>query len=772
MSIIQGNKVHILLFEDEIRTEEYATAYDASQMIPGEPSILLDIQDDSVDGVFVRNEGVEGVDVLRIFYYGQEGEDGGDDLLSVFAQEVLDSLNSNFKKAPYSTSSSVEINRDVQKFRYKNGTDDLPGEAMVSDRYSWSMSNESFVIDGTDLDFYVNRIAEKSYCILSFYIDGEYKLGQALVESLSISSGVDDIASMSLSFKGVGPIYDVNRDNFEIETSLVETNLSYVVPQSIPAKIKVGSNSGFNWSNPQLFTQNGAYFNQSTLYSPLHSIAINHTDGKQFMFHFKDDFDLLNYGHDVLPTGFASTTLTASDYGDDLLSLSGTSMISSIIDDTTTNFASGMTSEDVNLLRSNQVITGTINGFNTSLSAITRYYKIQYDVLNPEVGFEGYRAIQPWETTSYSVDNYGNFQELLSDNHKIGWIVGPYSIETLAGDFEVSERDTIDNYKIHRCYRNATNGEIIFPTSYTNDPLNLDVDLLASDPFQVITSLVGGPTYGLEYDFMTIKFISYTCTPVVLDQNNQVVESINISDKEVTIKYYGVGNVNDQVIQAIDNPYSNLFYSEMMHFAGRFGDESFQLSSSSDGSIPITRAGTSDIFEVHLVKAVNEDPSSATNLNRSGVDAFDPNFDWHVDPAVPSIQICRGSYIACYRVDVLIKDEYFGSISSSGGQKYRIISAYGVDYLPAVFTLGNKYKANLHGSFGDADVQYIFDFSNLVDNANDPIDPSYIEGVKFRVKAYGAYKVCPSESSFDDYKILGFYTQTQEVDIVVPISIT
>jgi len=109
------------------------------------------------------------------------------------------------------TSTTLEATNTVNETVARNGTDGST-TYIVGGAMSWSMSIDG-LLDlssagvGTSTNV-MDAARSKEYVIIKFDTGSQTQyIGQALIDSVSISGGVDDIATYSASFNGNGDLY-------------------------------------------------------------------------------------------------------------------------------------------------------------------------------------------------------------------------------------------------------------------------------------------------------------------------------------------------------------------------------------------------------------------------------------------------------------------------------------------------------------------------------------------------------------------------------------
>jgi predicted secreted protein len=109
------------------------------------------------------------------------------------------------------TSTTIEATNTVNETVARNGQDGST-TYIVGGAMSWSMSIDGLLDlsaagDGTATSV-MDAARDKEYVIVIFDTGSEVKYaGQSLIDSISISGGVDDIATYSASFSGYGDLY-------------------------------------------------------------------------------------------------------------------------------------------------------------------------------------------------------------------------------------------------------------------------------------------------------------------------------------------------------------------------------------------------------------------------------------------------------------------------------------------------------------------------------------------------------------------------------------
>jgi hypothetical protein len=111
------------------------------------------------------------------------------------------------------TSSSLETSNSLNETAARNGNGGSTN-FIASGAMTWSTSVDGLLdvagATGSAVDI-MDAARDKKYMIVKFDMDEgsghTFYAGQALIESVSISGGVDDIATYSASFSGYGDLY-------------------------------------------------------------------------------------------------------------------------------------------------------------------------------------------------------------------------------------------------------------------------------------------------------------------------------------------------------------------------------------------------------------------------------------------------------------------------------------------------------------------------------------------------------------------------------------
>jgi TP901-1 family phage major tail protein len=120
---------------------------------------------------------------------------------------------SNLAIVALATSSSLEATNSVNETAARNGTGGSTNY-IASGAMSWSTSIDGLLdvasAAGNGVDV-MDAARNRYYMVVKFNIDegssDTFYAGQALIDSVSISGGVDDIATYSASFSGYGDLY-------------------------------------------------------------------------------------------------------------------------------------------------------------------------------------------------------------------------------------------------------------------------------------------------------------------------------------------------------------------------------------------------------------------------------------------------------------------------------------------------------------------------------------------------------------------------------------
>jgi len=126
---------------------------------------------------------------------------------------VVDDATDSLTIVALATSSSLETSNSLNETAARNGTGGSTN-FIASGAMTWSTSVDGLLdvagATGSAVDI-MDAARDKKYMIIKFDMDegssNTFYAGQALIESVSISGGVDDIATYSASFSGYGDLY-------------------------------------------------------------------------------------------------------------------------------------------------------------------------------------------------------------------------------------------------------------------------------------------------------------------------------------------------------------------------------------------------------------------------------------------------------------------------------------------------------------------------------------------------------------------------------------
>lgn len=136
---------------------------------------------------------------------------GGSATFINVASEVATALS--LELAGCATNTTLDISNSVSETVCRDGAGQSTRH-IVSGATTWSISVDGlFGLQGSETDAYdlIDLAAGNNYVIVKFSTDvsgnsTDY-IGQALLESVSVSGGVDDIATYSASLSGQGKLY-------------------------------------------------------------------------------------------------------------------------------------------------------------------------------------------------------------------------------------------------------------------------------------------------------------------------------------------------------------------------------------------------------------------------------------------------------------------------------------------------------------------------------------------------------------------------------------
>lgn len=204
MGAIKSNSLSVLLLGDGVRTNPYPVYTNVSSSAE---YYIVSSNNIDCDGVFYGySENVIGIDTVT---------PEGNVFVNPFIETTSGTEAENFNHLLYSTSSSIEFSNSINRIRHK--TIDGSSEDVISlSQGNWSISSESLLTnDSGQLEEILDKLNSKSYAIVAFkYGDNMWFVGQAMVESASLGSGVNDIGTFSVTFKGYGPLYNASQEFF------------------------------------------------------------------------------------------------------------------------------------------------------------------------------------------------------------------------------------------------------------------------------------------------------------------------------------------------------------------------------------------------------------------------------------------------------------------------------------------------------------------------------------------------------------------------------
>jgi hypothetical protein len=127
------------------------------------------------------------------------------------AGDGLDDAIGDIELMGLATSTSLETSNTVNETVARNGSDGST-TFIVGGAMSWSMSIDGLLDltpnGGGTATGVMDASRSKEYVLVKFDTGSNaHYIGQALIESVSISGGVDDIATYSASFNGYGDLY-------------------------------------------------------------------------------------------------------------------------------------------------------------------------------------------------------------------------------------------------------------------------------------------------------------------------------------------------------------------------------------------------------------------------------------------------------------------------------------------------------------------------------------------------------------------------------------
>lgn len=136
---------------------------------------------------------------------------GGNATFINVASEVASELS--LELAGCATNTTLDISNSVSETVCRDGAGQSTRH-IVAGATTWSVSVDGlFGLQGSETDAYdlIDLAADNNYVIVKFSTDvsgasTDY-IGQALLESVSVSGGVDDIATYSATLSGQGKLY-------------------------------------------------------------------------------------------------------------------------------------------------------------------------------------------------------------------------------------------------------------------------------------------------------------------------------------------------------------------------------------------------------------------------------------------------------------------------------------------------------------------------------------------------------------------------------------
>jgi hypothetical protein len=125
-----------------------------------------------------------------------------------------DVTESTFTLAAAATSSTLDVSNSVEETVARDGSCSSTRH-IVTSATTWSVSADGLVADGATEDSAIELLdmaRAGDYVIVKFAVTGNgtgdvQYVGQGLIESISISGGVDEVATYSASISGYGKLY-------------------------------------------------------------------------------------------------------------------------------------------------------------------------------------------------------------------------------------------------------------------------------------------------------------------------------------------------------------------------------------------------------------------------------------------------------------------------------------------------------------------------------------------------------------------------------------
>lgn len=123
-------------------------------------------------------------------------------------------VESTFTLAAAATSSTLDVSNSVDEVVARDGSCSSTRH-IVASATTWSVSADGLVADGASEDTgveFLDMARAGQYVIVKFAVTGNSTgdiqyVGQGILESISISGGVDEIATYSASISGYGKLY-------------------------------------------------------------------------------------------------------------------------------------------------------------------------------------------------------------------------------------------------------------------------------------------------------------------------------------------------------------------------------------------------------------------------------------------------------------------------------------------------------------------------------------------------------------------------------------
>ncbi len=123
-----------------------------------------------------------------------------------------DVTESAFTLAAAATNSSLDFSNSLEEIVSRDGTSCGSTKNIVSSAQDWSVSADGLLQDSADTGVALTDIArDGEYVVVKFSMGttaGSVQyVGQALIESITLTGGVDEIATYSASLTGHGKLY-------------------------------------------------------------------------------------------------------------------------------------------------------------------------------------------------------------------------------------------------------------------------------------------------------------------------------------------------------------------------------------------------------------------------------------------------------------------------------------------------------------------------------------------------------------------------------------